>query len=91
MGEKKVSVIDSVLCEKIYPSSQALEEPQKMNNRAVNQQMTENDNYFVCNSLDIRGLKKTLDWLVNEPNVTKSNMRKVISIEPEDNENENWE
>ena len=74
---------------KNYPSSQALEEPQKMNNRAVNQQMTENDNYFVSNSLDIQGLKKHLIDIVNEPNVTKSNMRKVISIEPEDNENEN--
>ena len=57
LGEKKVSVIDSVLCEKIYPSSQALEQAQKISNRAVNQKMTENDNYFVSNSLNILPLK----------------------------------
>ena len=82
---EQLIIIDSVLPEKIYPSSQALEEPQKTSNRAVNQKMTENDNYFVSNSLNIRSLKKHLIDIVNEPNITKSDMRKIINIESEDN------
>ena len=71
---EQLIIIDSVPREKIYPSSQALDELARMNKKAMNRKTFILETHLVINSLNVRSLRKHLVDIASEPQLMKSDL-----------------
>ena len=71
---EQLIIINAVNEEKIYPSSQALLELDKMNLKALNRTRENITSGFKLISLNIRSLKKHLSDLIGEPSIKGSHV-----------------